>query len=130
MARNARCRRRSAALITLGTAPAATGHVWHLPVGETRSTRDLIDRIGELCGTAPRLFAGGGVTLRLAGLVRPALREYRHTLYQFQERWVVDDRTFRLAFDSPATPLDDALALTVEWYRNAPVTASREGANR
>lgn len=53
------------------------------------------------------------------GLVRPALAEYSHTLYQFSERWVVDDSRFRGAFDDHATPLDDALAATVRWYRAA-----------
>ena len=49
--------------------------------------------------------------------MKPALREYRHTLYQFTERWVVDDRRFRDAFGARATPLDEALAATVRWYR-------------
>ena len=34
----------AAALITLGTQPGATGSVWHLPVGETRTTRQIIDQ--------------------------------------------------------------------------------------
>ena len=60
----------------------------------------------------------------------PALREYRHTLYQFEQRWVVDDRKFRAAFDVSVTPLDDALAATAEWFRTAadPTTATHQGA--
>ena len=47
------------------------------------------------------------------------MREYLHTLYQFTERWVVDDTAFRTAFGTHATPLDDALAATAAWYRDA-----------
>ena len=47
------------------------------------------------------------------------MREYLHTLYQFTDRWVVDDSRYRTAFGEPATPLDDALAATLTWYRDA-----------
>ena len=47
------------------------------------------------------------------------MREYLHTLYQFTDRWVVDDSKFRTAFGDHATPLDDALAATLQWYRDA-----------
>ena len=51
------------------------------------------------------------------------MREYLHTLYQFTDRWVVDDSQFRAAFGDPTTPLDDALATTLEWYAAARDTA-------
>jgi nucleoside-diphosphate-sugar epimerase len=107
----------AAGLITLATRPGATGSVWHLPVAETRSTRQIIEHVYALAGHRPRILAAGRTALRLLGLVQPAMREYRHTLYQFTERWVVDDTKFRTAFGVRATPLDDALAATLEWYR-------------
>jgi len=70
--------------------------------------------------------AAGRATLRLAGVAKPALREYLHTLYQFTDRWVVDDIRFRDAFGDQATPLDDALATTLRWYRDR--TASHQAA--
>jgi nucleoside-diphosphate-sugar epimerase len=100
----------AAGLITLATAPAAAGGIWHLPVAETRTTRQLIEQL----------------YLRLAGVTRPALREYRHTLYQFTDRWVVDDSKFRGAFGDQATPLDHALETTLRWYRDR--TASHQAA--
>jgi nucleoside-diphosphate-sugar epimerase len=107
----------AAALITLASQPAATGSVWHLPVAETRTTEEIIDYVYGLAGHRPRSFAAGRTTLRLAGLAKPAMREYLHTLYQFTDRWVVDDTKFRTAFGNHTTPLDDALAATLEWYR-------------
>jgi nucleoside-diphosphate-sugar epimerase len=108
----------AAALVTLGSHPAAPGEIWHLPIAETRTTRQLLQQVYRLAGHQPRVFAAGRTALRLVGLARPAMREYLHTLYQFTDRWVVDDRKFRAAFGDPSTPLDDALDTTLRWYRD------------
>ena len=117
----------AAGLVTLGTATGATGEIWHLPVGETRTTRQVIETVYGLAAARPRVLAAGAAMLRLLGLFQPAMREYLHTLYQFTDRWVVDDGKFRAAFGDHATPLDDALATTVQSYRDAVagVTLSR-----
>ena len=109
----------AAALITLGTAPGAVGQIWHLPIAETRTTRQIIEQVYGLAGHRPRILAAGRTTLRALGLVKPAMREYLHTLYQFTDRWVVDDSKFRSAFGDRSTPLDEALASTLAWYRAA-----------
>lgn len=109
----------AAALVTLGTQAGATGRVWHLPVAEARTTRGIVSQVYALAGRRPRVLAAGRTTLRLLGVVSPAMREYRHTLYQFSERWVVDDSEFRTAFGILATPLNDALATTTKWYHDA-----------
>jgi nucleoside-diphosphate-sugar epimerase len=108
----------AAALITLATQPGATGSVWHLPVAETRTTRQIIDRVYRLAEHRSRTFTAGRTTLRLAGLLKPAMREYLHTLYQFTDRWVLDDSKFRTTFGDHTTPLDNALAATLQWYRD------------
>jgi nucleoside-diphosphate-sugar epimerase len=114
----------AAGLVTLATHPAATGKIWHLPVAETRTTRQVVTSVFELAGQRPRLFAAGSTTLRLLGLVKPEMREYLHTLYQFTDRWVVDDSRFRDAFGDPeTTPLDEALADTLDWYAASHHTA-------
>ncbi|HEY6532742.1 MAG TPA: NAD-dependent epimerase/dehydratase family protein [Acidimicrobiales bacterium] len=102
-------------LITLGTDPRAVGSVWHLPVGETRTTREIVEQVYALAGTRPRMFAAGRTVLRLYGLLRPGMREYLHTLYQFTDDWQVSDARFRATFGDRSTPLDDALRATVEW---------------
>lgn len=106
----------AAALITLGTAPGTTGQAWHLPVAGTRTIREVVEKVYELAGHTPRLLAAGRLTLRALGLVKPEMREYLHTLYQFTAPWVVDDGKFRAAFGDRATPLDEALATTLAWY--------------
>ena len=106
----------AAGLIRLATAPGAAGQVWHLPVTETRTTREVVDAVYAMTGHQPRILAAGRTTLRVIGLFKPAMREYLHTLYQFTDPWVVDDGRFRAAFGDLATPLDEALATTLQWY--------------
>jgi len=107
----------AAGLITLGAAPEAVGQVWHLPVAEPSTTRQIIEQVYGLAGSKPRVLAAGRTTLRALGLVKPEMRELLHTLYQFTDRWVVDDGKFRAAFGDRSTPLDEALATTLAWYR-------------
>jgi nucleoside-diphosphate-sugar epimerase len=118
----------AAGLITLGTEPKAAGSVWHLPIAETRTTRQIIDHVYRLAGHRPRTLAAGRTTLRLLGTIKPAMREYRHTLYQFTQRWVVDDRKYRHAFGDHTTPLADALSATLDWYRDAANPSPRQPA--
>jgi len=108
----------AAALVILGTAPQATGEIWHLPVAGTRTTRQVIGEIYGLARHKPRLVPAGRTTLRAMRSFLPEMREYRHTLYQFTDPWIVDDSKFRAAFAHPATALGDALTSTLDWYRD------------
>ena len=105
-------------LATLATAAGTTGRVWHLPVGETRTTRQLIGDIYRLAGYRLRLLAAGRITLTAIGIVKPAMREYRHTLYQFTQPWIVDDSAFCSTFGVRSTPLDEALTTTLASYHD------------
>lgn len=116
----------AAALVTLGSEEKAPGRIWHLPVAPAWTTREIVDHVYGLAGHKPKLFAAGRGTLRTIGLVKPMMREYLHTLYQFTDRWVVDDSGYRTAFGDGATPLESALASTLRWYADqaaAPVPA-------
>ena len=104
------------ALIQLGTSERAYGKIWHLPVAQTTTTRHVIEQIYRLGPNEPRLFAANRWQLRLYGLVKPEMREYLHTLYQFSHDWVVSDSRYQQAFGHTATPLDEALATTYRWY--------------
>lgn len=120
----------AAGLVTLGTEPAAAGRSWHLPVAETRTTRAVVEQVYRLAGRKPRILAAGRTTLRLVGLTKPTMREYLHTLYQFTDRWVVDDSSFRAAFGDLSTPLDDALGTTLKWFADRTRTTSTPTTSR
>lgn len=125
----------AAGLRLLGEAPAATGRVWHLRVDEPQTTRAVIEELGRAAGRRVRVRVAGPTALRLVGLVQPEVRELRHTLYQFSEPRVVDDGDFRRTFGVAATPLDQALATTLAWFRSrlappAPVSSSPPATSR
>lgn len=106
----------AAALAVLGTRPEAAGRIWHLPVAPAWTTRRIVVQACLLARRRPRLFAAGRLGLTLAGVANPGLRELRNTLYQFTERWVVDDGAFRATFGGTSTPLEDAIAASVRWF--------------
>jgi nucleoside-diphosphate-sugar epimerase len=114
-----------AGLVTLGNHGEAFGQAWHLPVAEARTTREVVEQLGRLAGQEPRLLPAGAGTLRVLGIFRPQLRELRHTLYQCQQPWIVDDSRFRATFGDLSTPLDEALARTLAWYRDQEAAGSR-----
>ena len=84
-----------------GRTPQAAGEIRHLPVAAPWTTRQIIGLVYELAGQRPRILAAGPPTLRLLGLLKPAMREYLHTLLHLTDRWVVDDNKFRAAFSHP-----------------------------
>jgi len=105
------------ALIALGVADDdVTGQAWHLPVADAWTTREVIAHVYGLAGHRPKSFAAGRASLRLYGLVNPAMKEYLHTLHQFTDDWVVDDGRFRTRFGDLATPMADALHATFDWF--------------
>ena len=53
----------------------------------------------------------------LLGLVNPMMRELAEMAYQFDEPFVLDTSKCQSAFGAAGTPLADAVAATVAWYR-------------
>jgi len=55
--------------------------------------------------------------LKAVGLFVPDLKELKEISYQFTEPFEIDSSAATATFGLEATPLDDALATTVEWWR-------------
>jgi nucleoside-diphosphate-sugar epimerase len=55
--------------------------------------------------------------LSLLGAFDGQVRELKEMLYEFEDDFAVDSSRFETAFRVPATPLEQALAATVDWYR-------------
>jgi nucleoside-diphosphate-sugar epimerase len=105
------------ALVVLGSTEEAWGRAWHVPNDETLTIRGFAERAYAAAGTSGRVKVTPPWALRAVGLFVPGARETVEMLYEFDEDFVVDDRAFRDAFGSTATPLDEALAETVAWWR-------------
>jgi nucleoside-diphosphate-sugar epimerase len=109
-------------LVALGEREEALGRAWHLPSPETLTTRRFVETIFEVVGKPARLQAAPKIVLRVMGLLNPGIRETIEMLYEFEEPFVVDDSKFEQAFGEQATPLKEAIAETVHWYRTKPPT--------
>jgi nucleoside-diphosphate-sugar epimerase len=106
------------ALVTLGEREGAMGQVWHVPNPETVTMRRFVQMVFESAGQPPRLRAAPRWGIALAALFNPTLRAVREQLYQSERPWVVDSSKFERAFGWTATPLQDAVAATIAWFRN------------
>jgi len=105
------------ALATLGAHDEADGRVWHLPSVETRSSRAMLQLAGRIAGVEAKVTAIAPVLLAVLARVNPMVREVRAVGYQLDRPFVVDSSAFERAFDIEATPIEQALAATVDWYR-------------
>jgi nucleoside-diphosphate-sugar epimerase len=106
-------------LAVLGEHPDAPGEVWHLPNDpHTRTTRQLVDTIYRLAGQPKtRLRSTPTLLLRAVGVVNPTVRELLELQYEFQEPFIVDSTKIATKLDVHATPLDQALADTLNSYQ-------------
>ena len=107
----------SRVLATLGTDDRALGEVWHVPNAPARTTTEIIGMIGDELGQNIKISAAPELVLRMMGLFNPTVRELNEMLYEFKNDFVTDGEKFTEAFGMQATPLDQAVAETVAWWR-------------
>ncbi|MBJ7446605.1 MAG: NAD-dependent epimerase/dehydratase family protein [Brevundimonas sp.] len=106
------------ALATLGQDTRALGQVWHVPNAPPVSARRFFELAGRLAGVPGKVRRMGRTELAIGGLFVPAAREIVEMMYEFDEPFVVDHGKFARAFGDLSTPLERALAITVEAYRS------------
>jgi nucleoside-diphosphate-sugar epimerase len=107
-------------LIALGGSAKASGQIFHLPIADTITTRQLLTELFTAAGHRVRITSAGRSVLLIAGFFKPDLKELRHTLYQFAEPWTVDDSRFRSEFGDLSTPLPTAIKETLNWHSANP----------
>jgi nucleoside-diphosphate-sugar epimerase len=105
------------ALIDLSRSGEAYGRAWHVPNAQTVSTREMVHKFEKALGQPVKTRVVSPLMLSAVGLFVPIVREMKEMAYEFEQPYVVDDSRFRAAFDVQTTPLDEAIAATVEWYR-------------
>jgi nucleoside-diphosphate-sugar epimerase len=107
------------ALVTLGERDEALGGVWHVPNAEAVTLRRFVQMVFESAGHPFRLRTAPRWGIAMAGLFNPTLRAVKEQLYQSERPWVVDSTKFERTFGWTATPLREAVAATVAWFRNS-----------
>jgi nucleoside-diphosphate-sugar epimerase len=117
------------AMVILGDRDEAAGRAWHLPVTDALTGREFLERVFVTLGTTPRMRVDGTLAVRLAGLFVPTIREVAGVIYQWDRPWVSDWSAFEGAFGPFAhTPLDDAIATTLAWWRSLAAAEGTTGA--
>jgi nucleoside-diphosphate-sugar epimerase len=106
------------AMAVLGERDEALGQVWHVPNDCPEITqRQFGEMLFREIGGPVKLARTGRVMMTIGGLFIPAARESLEMMYEFEKPFVVDSSKFELTFGIRATPLEEAIAATVEWYR-------------
>jgi nucleoside-diphosphate-sugar epimerase len=106
------------AYVTLGTDDRADGRVWHLPHASAVTGAEFLSLVNA---ALPTPLATGVLSVGMLRLAAPFHRISRESLplaYQWIEPFVVDDSAYRTTFGRfEETPLAEAVATTVAWYR-------------
>lgn len=107
-------------LVVLGEHDEAFGRAWHVPSGETLTTRQILTMIYEELGQPPKFSVLSKMMMRIGGLFIPAAREMVEMMYEFEKPFVVDHSQFARAFGDHSTPHRDAIRATLAWFRANP----------
>ncbi len=107
-----------AALALLGSDPRGIGEVWHVPNAPAVTTRRFFEIAGLVAEKPVRLRKLGLFQLRIAGLFMPAAKELIEMIYEFEKPYLVDHSKFTATFGDVSTPLEAAIAQTLDWLRN------------
>jgi nucleoside-diphosphate-sugar epimerase len=105
------------AMVILGENDEALGKAWHVPNAPTMTTRQMIEIIAAEIGVKAKISAMPKIMFAALSLVHPMLRELREMMYEFEEDYILDHSQFEATFGNIATPMDEAIRLTVAWYR-------------
>ncbi len=109
----------AAAMIRAAQTPGLWNRVWHAPTGPALTQRQLASAFTEAGGVAaPKVGAIPGWLLRIVGLFAPGMREVAEMLYQFERPFVMDSRVSEASLGVQPTPLPEAAAATVAWWRS------------
>jgi len=108
----------AAAMIHAAAAPSLWNRVWHAPTGPAVTQRRLAAAFTEAGGVAaPKVATVPGWALRALGVFSKEMREVAEMLYQFEQPFVMDSTASEAALDLTPTPLPEAAAATVAWWR-------------
>ncbi|MCQ8772435.1 NAD-dependent epimerase/dehydratase family protein [Streptomyces telluris] len=106
------------AMVEVAGEERAWGRAWHAPTEPPLSTREMITRLGAQAGSGPVTVRRlSPAILSVASLFSPLLRELREIRYQFDRPFVTDSGAYEAAFTVRATPVEEQVKATVEWWR-------------
>ena len=118
----------AAGLATLGCADADVyGRPWMLPCAPAGTLRELVARLAATADRQIRVRQVPSGIVKALGIFVPLFRELAEMLYQWDERFVIDDRRFRARFHLQPTDVERAAFDTVEWAKRHYARAGAAG---
>ena len=112
------------ALVEAAGEERAWGRAWHVPTEPALSARQMADRLATEAGTGPVAVRGlPPAVLGVASAFSPLIRALKEIRYQFDRPFVVDSSAYEAGFGVRATPVDEQITATVEWWRARPGSA-------
>jgi len=105
------------AMIILGERDESLGQAWHVPNAPTLTQREIITLFFQEIGLPVKTRQMGKLMMAFGGLFVPEAREMVEMMYEFEKPFVVDARKFLRAFSDIATPYEESIKKTVNWYR-------------
>ncbi|MFI1937916.1 NAD-dependent epimerase/dehydratase family protein [Streptomyces purpureus] len=111
------------ALVEVVGEERAWGQTWHVPTEPPLSTREMVARLSDRSGTGPVAVRRiSPAALGVASLFSPLIRELKEIRYQFDRSFVLDSSAYEAAFTVRATPIDEQVKETVDWWRDRVAT--------
>jgi nucleoside-diphosphate-sugar epimerase len=104
-------------LAALGNRDDVIGEVFHIPNAPPQTTRQIIYSISLELGRPIKISVAPRFVLRLMGLFNPTIAELDEMLYEFNKPFVVDSAKAEARLGIKPTPLSEAIAATVAWFR-------------
>ena len=105
------------ALVRLALDERSLGRAWHVPNAPAVTNAEFLARTAAIAGVPATSVRRSAFQLRLAGLFIPPAREVIEMLYEFEHDFVIDHSAYAAVFGDHATPLDESLAVTIDWFR-------------
>jgi nucleoside-diphosphate-sugar epimerase len=106
------------ALVDVALSPDdAWGRSWHVPNAPARTVRDLVEKLYELSGERPKMTVMPGWMLTALGWFSPLMREIGEMRANLERPYLVDSSAFVARFGWNATPFEEGLEKTLDWYR-------------
>jgi len=110
----------AAAMIAAAQRPQLWNTVLHAPTGLPKTLRDMAVAYANAAGVSvPKVSAVPGWIVRAAGIFSTDMRELAEMLYQFERPFVMDSSRSQELLELEPTPLPEAAAATVAWWRGA-----------
>ncbi len=111
------------ALVEVAGEQRAWGRAWHVPTEPALSTREMVARLAARAGSGPvAVRRMSPAVLGVASVFSPLIRELKEIRYQFDRPFVVDSSAYEAEFAVRATPVDEQIGATVDWWRERSAT--------